>query len=319
MKPNEVKSVKPLVTSEAPTTPQATQQLMSSKPKSTSTLFSDADGDLVFTSSDRVEFRVHSWLLGLACSVFKDMLAFPQGPNSPAVNLSLKDKTLKEIDLSEDGETIEGMLRFIYPNVTAPRITSIDQLSTLVDAAMKYDCFPAQEALKTIMVQPEFLQTQPIRIYAIAKRYGLALDQNLLWKAVLSRPLVGEDGMFQARELEYISAKEYHVLLLAQRRRQARLNTIVARHEKSLNDLKKTNGCPTCGIRGCAWWPKLHAAIMEKINNNSPGPFIDWALVREVQSPNHGCYAAWENLHINQNLVVNLGKDLDSIQWAFAD
>lgn len=53
-----------------------------------------------------VEFRAHRVILSIASPVFETMFSLPQ----PGV-----EKTLPVCDLSEDANTVEALLRLIYP------------------------------------------------------------------------------------------------------------------------------------------------------------------------------------------------------------
>lgn len=53
-----------------------------------------------------VEFRAHRVILSIASPVFETMFSLPQ----PGV-----EKSLPVCDLSEDANTLEVLLRFIYP------------------------------------------------------------------------------------------------------------------------------------------------------------------------------------------------------------
>lgn len=53
-----------------------------------------------------VEFRAHRAILSIASPVFETMFSLPQ-PGA--------EKSLPVCDLSEDANTLEALLRFIYP------------------------------------------------------------------------------------------------------------------------------------------------------------------------------------------------------------
>lgn len=64
--------------------------------------------DIILRSSGPkfVEFRTHRTILSIASPVFETMFSLPQ----PRV-----DKSLPVCDLSEDANTIDALLRLIYP------------------------------------------------------------------------------------------------------------------------------------------------------------------------------------------------------------
>lgn len=64
--------------------------------------------DIILRSSGpkSVEFRAHRVILSIASPVFETMFSLPQ---------PVADKSLPVCDLSEDANTVEVLLRLIYP------------------------------------------------------------------------------------------------------------------------------------------------------------------------------------------------------------
>ncbi|KZS91949.1 hypothetical protein SISNIDRAFT_389843, partial [Sistotremastrum niveocremeum HHB9708] len=88
------------------------------------------DGDLILRTSDGVDFNIHKLLLGLASAPLRDMT-------------TLGDQAAKRTDVvvvsvPETSEIFTVLLRYIYP-VPKEHITSLDQISALMDVAQKYD------------------------------------------------------------------------------------------------------------------------------------------------------------------------------------
>ncbi|KAG8785446.1 hypothetical protein FRC12_017558 [Ceratobasidium sp. 428] len=84
-------------------------------------------GDVTLCSTDGVKFCVHSAILSVASSVFRDMLA---------VGTAGKDQV---VDLTEDGKTLSLMLDFIYPVHKTPTILERTILHSYLEVARKYD------------------------------------------------------------------------------------------------------------------------------------------------------------------------------------
>ncbi|KZT40263.1 hypothetical protein SISSUDRAFT_973693, partial [Sistotremastrum suecicum HHB10207 ss-3] len=76
------------------------------------------------------------------------------------------------VGVAETSEIFTILLRYIYP-VPREHITSLDQISALMDVAQKYDFQAAISALAEDLMAPALLQAQPLRVYAIASRYHL--------------------------------------------------------------------------------------------------------------------------------------------------
>ena len=80
--------------------------------------FDDADADVIFRSSDGVEFRLYKNAIAKASPVFRDMFTLPDGPaltTEPQV-----------VPLTEDADTLERLFRLCYP-VERPRFASLEE------------------------------------------------------------------------------------------------------------------------------------------------------------------------------------------------
>src|ERR1700730_11888030 len=166
----------------------------------------DADIILVSTPPGETVFRVHQCILATASPLFRDMFTLPQPPTS--------DDKLPQITLSESHNTIDSLLRFIYP-VPKPTITSLDELAPILGAAVKYDCDAVVTVLRSILLSPDFVRKYPTRVFAIACRYDLEDEAKIasrftLGINVLDCPI--------SDDLKYITAYSYHRLLDLHRR-----------------------------------------------------------------------------------------------------
>lgn len=125
--------------------------------KSYSCPFDDEDANLIIRSSDGLYFRVYRVLLAKASPVFKDMFSIPQqtAPNE-----------VQTVDLTEDGNTLDKLLRLIYP-VDEAAGTSLDDLSKIFLACVKYQIRGVlKKASRTLL---EHVESEPLRVYAIAR------------------------------------------------------------------------------------------------------------------------------------------------------
>ncbi|KAL0950274.1 hypothetical protein HGRIS_010254 [Hohenbuehelia grisea] len=170
--------------------------------------FHPPDCDVILASGDvePIHFHAHRFILSAASPFFKSMFSLPQKP----VN-----ETSPVVQVSETHTTLDALLQFVYP-VPDPEIASLDELVPILAAASKYDLTAPISALRKILVTPQFVETEPTRVYAIACRYELAAEARLasshtLNVNVLDCPL--------SEDLKHISAYAYHQLLDLHRRR----------------------------------------------------------------------------------------------------
>ena len=122
--------------------------------------FDDEDADIIFRSSDNVEFRLYKVILAKASPVFRTMIQLPQ-PSSPGALPTLPPI----VELTEDAKTLENLLRLCYP-VEHPSVTSLDDVHNILETARKYEIASVAANLRwTVRCR---LPKEPLRIYAIA-------------------------------------------------------------------------------------------------------------------------------------------------------
>jgi len=172
--------------------------------------FDAADADLILLSSDNVEFRVHRCILGAASLFFTDMFSLPQ----PSITIS-DDGPIPVVPVSELRQTLDSVLRFVYP-IQDPPIHTLDELNPVMAAAFKYDFLSVMSTLRKILVTPQFLQTSPARVYAIASRYELEAEAQLASRYTLNIHIL---DCPLSDDLKHITAHSYHRLLDLHRRR----------------------------------------------------------------------------------------------------
>jgi hypothetical protein len=143
------------------------------------------DPDVDIVSSDGVQFRVRKSLLSLASPIFSDMFSVPQ-PNSSPDSDALTDS----INLSEPSRTIRLILSLIDLPPTSLLIDSLSDIANLLQAADKYDIKSIKEHARHSLIQPKFLENEPLRVYAIAIRYGAHFTAVLAARRTLRYPLL---------------------------------------------------------------------------------------------------------------------------------
>ncbi|KAF7968017.1 hypothetical protein HWV62_11691 [Athelia sp. TMB] len=207
----------------------------------TSYAFDAEDADIILLSTDNAMFRVHKCILAAASTFFQSMFTLPQkvtsGTHVPAA------------PISETSETVDALLRFVYP-VENPDIHSLDKLNAVLAAACKYDFDSVVSALRKILVSPRFLEAHPTRVFAIASRYELEPEAQIasshtLNVNVLDCPL--------SDDLKFITAHSYVRLLNLHRRRADAAQALL----KVPDEVK----CMQCNGHGLAssfaapkWW-----------------------------------------------------------------
>ena len=133
-----------------------------------STLFTTSDGDVILRAgadpNSKHVFRVHKFILSLASPVFKDMFALPQPPDQH------DEHGLPIVDVSDPPESLDLILRLVYPGVEPPGIPDIPTLTALLSAADKYNITSIYPTLRSTL--KSLLPNHPFRAYIVACRFG---------------------------------------------------------------------------------------------------------------------------------------------------
>jgi hypothetical protein len=130
-----------------------------------SAVFCADDADVVIRAAGKLDFCVHKCILSLVSPIFKVMFTIPQPPtDTPGV--------LPHVDVEDSPETWENLLRTIYP-MPNPTIDDLDDLESILLAASKYEMEFVTDIHKKGFENPEFIEGDPLRLYAIACASGL--------------------------------------------------------------------------------------------------------------------------------------------------
>ncbi|KAF9240601.1 hypothetical protein BU15DRAFT_73832 [Melanogaster broomeanus] len=112
------------------------------------------------------------------------------------------------IDLAEDGITTEKVLQYCYP-FSNPVLENLDDIQAVLELMKKFGMKCLMNRVKSMLVQPSFLDEEPLRVFAIAYRFGFEAETRLAARHTLRQPIFGPF----VKELEYIPASVYHKLL----------------------------------------------------------------------------------------------------------
>lgn len=217
-------------------------------------IFSAPDADIILRSDDArpTDFRVHRCILLAGSPFFETMFSLPQPKGTP-------DDRVPVLDVAEPSAILDPLLRFLYP-VPDPEVPTLDALVPLMCAASKYDMTGVMDRLQALLVSPTFLETAPVRVFAIASRFDLEEESKIASKhtlrvRVLDVPLCDD--------LRHISAYSYHRLLELHRRRgEAARQSLCA-----LEELRcmQCNGSQYNAVAPPRWWGEFVARAGEEL------------------------------------------------------
>ena len=147
-----------------------------------------SDADLILRTSDEKELRVHSAILGQASPVFKAMLNLPQTTESPSQLPSMK--------LPESSNDLVPFIQYLYPR-SRPKIPDITAWGAVCAVAGKYQAEGVKDSLGEILL-PRFLEASPLRVYALASRWGFEEEAKIASTRILTlgilKDLTSEDA-----------------------------------------------------------------------------------------------------------------------------
>jgi len=193
------------------------------------------------------EFRVHKTILSIASPVFKDMFNIPQ----PVSSTTPAGATTPVIDVDDTPGDLENFLRMIYP-FGFPATPTLDAISRALVILDKYQVQGASlRPLRSLLVSPEFLKNDPIRVYSIACSWKFKEEADLAAPYTSSRDILASICEEDVRRMTSI---EYHrILILGKERRLRGQNHI-------------RNVPVVCS--GCHNYKKFYAAFRQRLSED---------------------------------------------------
>ncbi|KIP06167.1 hypothetical protein PHLGIDRAFT_19522 [Phlebiopsis gigantea 11061_1 CR5-6] len=266
----------------------------------TSHLFDSPNADLVLRSSTPkgVEFRVHQCILAQASPFFEHMFQLPQPEAGPS--------HIPVVDVSESSQTLEYLLRYVYP-VPKPDVSSLDELVPVLEAASKYDFTVVIDHLRTVLVSPPFLASDPVRVYAIACRFDLDAEARLASRHTLTIDVL--DGPL-IEDLKGITAYQYHQLLNLHRARAAAAQELLI-----LPDTVKCmmcNGTHYGAFYPPKWWKDYEERARKELAAR-PTADIIFSMPFIAQSAHAGCERCAGSIFDAHWFFADLRKRIDDL------
>jgi hypothetical protein len=171
--------------------------------------FDAPDADTILRSSDGEELRVHRLILSLSSPVFQGMFSLPRHTES--------SPELPIIDVPESSDILQPFLQHLYPR-SPPRITDISMWAALYAIADKYGAEVVTDLLRDMLV-PRFLETSPLRVYALASCWGFEEEAKIASRRTLTLDVSKGFPEEDARLMGGVACKKLFLLHL-QRREQ---------------------------------------------------------------------------------------------------
>lgn len=183
----------------------------STEPVDANAPFNRPNADVILRTVDNVDFRFYKLLLSLASPFFANMFALPQPPPLDSSADQMK-YGLPVIPVSENSAILQKLLSFCSPiyDTDVPVLESLDIVMSVLDAADKYDMKRVGEFVVKMITAPQFLEKEPMRVFAIACRYRAEGETTMAARYML-RFAVWEPTY--VAELDFISGSDYQRLV----------------------------------------------------------------------------------------------------------
>ncbi|PIL24831.1 hypothetical protein GSI_12717 [Ganoderma sinense ZZ0214-1] len=188
---------------------QAGEQLQAPTAREAEAPFNREDADFVLRTADGVHFRVFRTILMLASGGFAGMLDVPQPPTAAGS----EETETPGVDVSEDSETMDTFLRICYPHVASDiEVGSLSHLRKVLKAGQKYDAAPVVDVMRRALVQPRFIDDNPLVVFAIACRLDLEEEAKEAAKVAVMKNRVKDET--PCPEMDDVGAGAYYRLML---------------------------------------------------------------------------------------------------------
>ena len=181
--------------------------------------FDAPDADAILWSSDGKDLRVHRIILSLASPVFQGMFSLPQS------TLPGSSSQIPIIDIPESSDILQPFLQYLYPRLP-PKVSDIAMWTALYTIADKYHAGVVMGPLRDMLI-PRFLETAPLRVYALASHWGFEEEAKIASTRTLTLDIF-KDLSQEDAELMGGSACRKLYLLHFNRREGAR--TLITNH-----------------------------------------------------------------------------------------
>ena len=213
--------------------------------------FDAPDGDIILRAQGPPvhDFRVHKLILSLASSVFRDMFGVPQ-PRSYTQNVDID-----VVDVTDPPRALDLVLKLIYPFLP-PKVDDLDLLVQGFIIADEYNI----EGVRVRLREPlnKLMKEEPLRVYAIASRFGLEEEAEAAASLTTGVYLPGLASSKLPDDLKHVPAPVYHKLIELHEKHRYEIEDII-------NDVPFEPSCPACKVMKGLVEPWLRTKLMRII------------------------------------------------------
>ncbi|KAH8105117.1 hypothetical protein BXZ70DRAFT_1004650 [Cristinia sonorae] len=244
-----------------------------------------AEADVVIRSADRVDFHVLKVVLSLSSNVFRGMFELPG--IGPQISSSESTEALPVVEVSEDSEALDALLRLIYPNAVYSKSLPpyLTHIAAMLEAGRKYEMekvtgWAAESLAKVVNVRP-------IATFALACKYSL--QDTMKAAAIAAAPLATDELLRSEPELKYISAFTYLKLLEFRRCCMTAASAILAQTKQDATVAFWSDLGPKRQILIQRWWFDYIANAKDELTTTWWNEEIAKQTLLEAMTSNSPC------------------------------
>ena len=224
--------------------------------------FTTDDGDVILRAGpepgSKHDFRVHKNVLSLLSPVFKGLFQVAQ-PDSG------RGEPLPIVPITDIPETVDLLLRFIYPGHVPPIVSDPPTLSTLMTIADKYGIQTVSHAVKEGLADEKILEKDPFGVYVVARRWSF-LDEAK--GAARGLTLVKIAKSPSSRDPQAIASDDFLRLVWFMQKRgdeaKKAIRTGLAPPEVD-DDMDYRDDCVTCSEHSADKYQKFYEKLAEVV------------------------------------------------------
>ncbi|KAF5378071.1 hypothetical protein D9615_007497 [Tricholomella constricta] len=255
--------------------------------------FSFPDADVILRSFEGTLYRIHSYTLRTTSGLFDTMFNLPQPPRCKNGIQGQREQLgpeeygeyePEEIPIYESDFVLERLLRLLC-SIPVPSWESYDDVDRVLTAAEKWDTPGPIASIRAVLTCPQFLTSDPLRLYVLAKHFDWREEAKLASTQTLKLNL---HDAIHASTLAKLSSKDLLPLLNLHRKRRDMFKKLIDSPERF------AAGNSRCGVTQLDnhTWREFKNAMFAEIDRRPLADTLGLAVGQSAEWPE--AKACWE-------------------------
>lgn len=245
--------------------------------------------------------------MSYASGTFRDMISLDQ------FNIPVKAEK-DSVHISETSLVLENLLHFVYP-VSKPRLTSLDLIGSLLEAARKYHIEAVPSVVEAQLMNPETLTKEPLAVYAFGKIYDLPLAASAAVPHCVSLNLSGDLAIMKNKHVAALPSIYFHHLLYCKATRTAQALKLIEKATTPFTSLG-WGACYACRSSHCDWLEKFRTEYRPRVEKCPTSEAIEEA--RYQASTKASCKGSVTHAYaICRKEMKEMMDKVDNLPWDY--